>query len=41
MLYSPKIISSKVVKQYHPLEGIVSKHSYEEQKTCLFVLLIT
>ena len=41
MIYSPKIISSKVIKEYHPLEGIVGKHSYEEQNNCLFVLLMT
>ena len=39
MLYSPKIISFKMIKEYHPLEGIVSKHSYEEQKN-LFICII-
>lgn len=28
-----------MIKEYHPLEGIVSKHSYEEQKN-LFICII-
>lgn len=35
------LLNSKVIKEYHPSEEMVSKHSNKKQKNSLFVLLFT